>query len=83
MASERVGESKASAAVGDGAKAAQAKSNDDELLAALGALYPRRGRPVARSVGYLDTGEQGTVFNISMQSSGSASTWNRSLTPSP
>ncbi len=58
---------------GDVAKAAEVKSegnekpDDGELLAALGALYPRKGLPVALSVGYLDTGEQGTVLNVSMQ----------------
>lgn len=58
---------------GDVAKAAEVKSegneksDDNELLAALGALYPRKGLPVALSVGYLDTGEQGTVLNVSMQ----------------
>ena len=52
---------------GDIAKAAEVKSDDNELLAALGSLYPRKGLPVALSVGYLDTGEQGTVLNISMQ----------------
>jgi VWFA-related protein len=43
------------------------KANDDELLAALGSLHPQRGLPVALSVGYLDTSEQGTVLNVSMQ----------------
>jgi len=43
------------------------KSDDAELLAALGSLYPRRGLPVALSAGYLDTGEQGMVLNLSMQ----------------
>lgn len=41
--------------------------NDDELLAALAALYPRRGLPVALSAGYTDTGAEGTVVNVSMQ----------------
>ena len=76
VATESVGASGESGAVGGGAKAAgaksvakavEAKANDDELLAALGALYPRRGLPVALSAGYLDTGEQGTVLNVSMQ----------------
>ncbi|MFL6336774.1 MAG: VWA domain-containing protein [Pyrinomonadaceae bacterium] len=64
------GESKG---MGDGAQAAGAKSenrekpDDKELLAALGSLYPLRGLPVALSAGYLDTGDQGTVLNISMQ----------------
>ena len=49
------------------AKATEAKANDGELLLALGSLYPRREMPVALSVGYLDTGEQGTLLNISMQ----------------
>ena len=43
------------------------KASDNELLAALGSLYPQRALPVALSVGYLDTSEQGTVLNISMQ----------------
>ena len=56
-----------------GAKAVEVKSddgqkpNDDELLTALGSLYPKRGLPVALSAGYQDTGEQGTVLNVSMQ----------------
>ena len=49
------------------AKAAEAKSNDIELLTALGSLYPQKELPVALSVGYLDAGEQGTLLNISMQ----------------
>jgi VWFA-related protein len=71
--SESVGASKEKAAGTDGAKATETKlndnqkSNDEELLAALGSLYPLRGLPVALSAGYLDTGEQGTVLNISMQ----------------
>ena len=44
-----------------------AKPDDKELLTALGSLYPLKGLPVALSVGYLDTGEQGTVLNVSMQ----------------
>jgi VWFA-related protein len=44
-----------------------AKADDNELLKALGSLYPLKGLPVALSVGYLDTGEQGTVLNVSMQ----------------
>jgi VWFA-related protein len=48
-------------------KTAEVKANDNELLAALGSLYPRRELSVALSVGYLDTGEQGTLLNISMQ----------------
>ncbi|MBV9924707.1 MAG: VWA domain-containing protein [Acidobacteria bacterium] len=48
------------------------KANDVELLAALGSLYPRRELPVAVSAGYQDTGDQGTVLNISMQLAGSA-----------
>jgi hypothetical protein len=43
------------------------KADDDELLAALGSLYPRKGLPVALSAGYQDTGEQGTVLNVSTQ----------------
>jgi VWFA-related protein len=73
-ATERAGESKQAGAEGGGVKAgesslkvAETKANDGELLAALGSLYPRRELPVALSVGYLDTGEQGTVLNISMQ----------------
>ena len=68
-----VGESKEVGAKGGGAKAVEVKSgegqkpNDDELLTALGSLYPRRGLPVALSAGYQDTGEQGTVLNVSMQ----------------
>lgn len=71
VATESVVESKAA---GDGAKAAEAKSedkeakaDDKELLAALGSLYPLRGLPVAVSAGYTDTGDQGTVLNVSMQ----------------
>ncbi|MET0645592.1 MAG: VWA domain-containing protein [Pyrinomonadaceae bacterium] len=74
VATESVGASREAAAVGGAAKAVEAKANgveakanDNELLAALGALYPRRELPVALSVGYLDTGEQGTVLNVSMQ----------------
>lgn len=58
---------------GEVAQAAEVNSNvnekadDKELLAALGSLYPSKGLPVALSVGYLDTGEQGTVLNVSMQ----------------
>jgi VWFA-related protein len=48
-------------------KAVETKSNDKELLAALGALYPQRGLPLALSAGYLDTSDQGTVLNVSMQ----------------
>ncbi|HYE14866.1 MAG TPA: VWA domain-containing protein, partial [Pyrinomonadaceae bacterium] len=51
----------------DGEKAAKAKPNDAELLAALASLHPRRGLPIALSAGYLDTGDQGTVLNVSMQ----------------
>jgi VWFA-related protein len=71
VATESVGEFKAA---GDGAKAAEmksddkeAKSDDGELLTALGSLYPLRGLPVALSAGYQDTGDQGTVLNVSMQ----------------
>jgi hypothetical protein len=76
-ATESVVESKRAS---DGAKAAGAKSDekgktndkevkadDRELLAALGSLYPLRGLPVALSAGYLDTGGEGTVLNVSMQ----------------
>lgn len=45
----------------------EAKPDDNELLTALGSLYPLKGLPVALSVGYTDTGEQGTVLNVSMQ----------------
>lgn len=54
-------------AAGGGAKAGDGAANERELLAALGSLYPRRGLPVALSVGYLDAGGQGTVLNVSMQ----------------
>jgi VWFA-related protein len=64
---ESGGESKQTSAVSNAAKAAGAKANDSELLAALGSLYPRREMAVALSAGYLDTGEQGTILNISMQ----------------
>lgn len=73
VATGNVVEPKGAGAPGVGAKAAEVKSegneksDDKELLAALGALYPRKGLPVALSVGYLDTGEQGTVLNVSMQ----------------
>jgi VWFA-related protein len=66
-AAESKGEPKEAGAAAGGAKAAATKSDDTELLAALGALYPRRELPVALSAGYLDTGEQGTVLNVSMQ----------------
>jgi VWFA-related protein len=66
-AEESGGESKQTSAVSNASKAAEAKTNDSELLAALGSLYPRREMAVALSAGYLDTGEQGTVLNISMQ----------------
>jgi VWFA-related protein len=66
-ASENAGESKQAGAEGGGAKAAEVKANDGELLAALGSMYPRRELPVALSAGYLDAGGQGTVLNISMQ----------------
>lgn len=55
--------SKAAEAKSDGRE----KSDDHELLAALGSLYPHKGLPVALSVGYMDSGEQGTVLNVSMQ----------------
>jgi VWFA-related protein len=64
---ESGGESKQTTAVSNASKAAEAKANDGELLAALGSLYPRREMAVALSAGYLDTGEQGTILNISMQ----------------
>jgi VWFA-related protein len=72
-ATESAVKSKGAGGAGDAAKAAEVKSegneksDDNELLAALGALYPRKGLPVALSVGYLDAGEQGTVLNVSMQ----------------
>jgi VWFA-related protein len=71
-AKEGAGESKPSSAESKGvsvkeAKTAETKANDLELLTALGSLYPRRELAVALSVGYLDTGEQGTLLNISMQ----------------
>ncbi|HEX7998356.1 MAG TPA: VWA domain-containing protein [Pyrinomonadaceae bacterium] len=44
-----------------------AQANDTELLAALSALYPQRGLPVALSVGYLNASEQGPVLKLSMQ----------------
>ncbi|HEX8117552.1 MAG TPA: hypothetical protein VF521_09780, partial [Pyrinomonadaceae bacterium] len=62
-AAESVGESKAAG----GVKVVETKPDDGELLAALGSLYPLRGLPVAVSAGYQDTGDQGTVLNISMQ----------------
>lgn len=68
-----VGESEEVGANDVGAKAAEVKPDegqkpdDDELLAALGSLYPRRGLPVALSAGYQDTNGQGTVLNVSMQ----------------
>ena len=71
-AKESAGESKRASAESKGLKTAEtknaeAKANDLELLTALGSLYPRRELAVALSVGYLDTGEQGTLLNISMQ----------------
>lgn len=63
---ESVGEHK-EAGAGVVASVAEAKSNDVELLEALGSLYPQRGLPVALSAGYLDAGEQGAVLNVSMQ----------------
>lgn len=62
-ATENVGEAKAA----DSLKTAEAKPDDGALLSALGALYPLRELPVAVSAGYQDTGDQGTVLNISMQ----------------
>jgi VWFA-related protein len=55
-----------------GARSDEAKAGEGELLAALASLYPRRELPVALSVGYLDTGERGTVLNVSMQLARSA-----------
>jgi VWFA-related protein len=46
---------------------ATAQADDTELLAALSALYPQRGLPVALSVGYLNASEQGPVLKLSMQ----------------
>ena len=66
-ATESAGESRQASAGNSGAKAAAAKTNDSELLSALGSLYPRKELAVALSVGYLNTGEQGTLLNISMQ----------------
>jgi VWFA-related protein len=66
-ATESVVKSESAAVKGNVTKAAEVKPDDNELLAALGSLYPRKGLPVALSVGYLDTGEQGTVVNVSMQ----------------
>lgn len=66
-ATEGGGEPKETRAVREGVPSAEAKANEGELIAALGSLYPQRGLPVALSVGYLDTGEQGTVLNVSMQ----------------
>jgi VWFA-related protein len=77
-AEESAVESKHSGAVGEVARAAAAKSEDNEkpddeaLLAALGSLHPQRGLPVALSAGYQDTGDQGTVLNVSMQLARSA-----------
>jgi VWFA-related protein len=51
----------------NGAKTTAAKANENELLAALGSLYPQRGLAVALSVGYLNTNEQGTMLKVSMQ----------------
>ncbi|HEX7316112.1 MAG TPA: VWA domain-containing protein [Pyrinomonadaceae bacterium] len=75
---ESVGESKDAGAESVVAKSAETKvvetkaednlkPNDDELLSALGALYPRQGLPVALSAGYLDAGAEGVVLNVSMQ----------------
>jgi VWFA-related protein len=68
---ESVGESKSAVVKNNVTKAAEVKSevkpDDNELLTALGSLYPLKGLPVALSVGYTDTGEQGTVLNVSMQ----------------
>jgi VWFA-related protein len=66
-ATESVDKSKQTSAESNGLKAVETKANDKELLAALGSLYPRKELPVALSAGYLDTGEQGTLLNISMQ----------------
>ncbi len=64
---EAAGESREPRAEKQGPRATENRANDTELLAALGALYPQRGLPVALSVGYMDTNDQGTVLNISMQ----------------
>lgn len=53
-------------------KAAPAQSSDAALLSALGALYPQRGLPTSIAVGYLNTGNQGTLLKISMQTERSA-----------
>ena len=66
-ATENAGGSKSAAVKGHVAKAAEVKPDENELLSALGSLYPLQGLPVALSVGYMDTGEQGTVLNVSMQ----------------
>jgi VWFA-related protein len=43
------------------------KSPEGELLSALGALYPLRALPLALSVGYINTPNQGMVLAASMQ----------------
>ncbi len=43
------------------------KSPESELLSALGALYPLRALPLALSVGYINTPNQGMVLAASMQ----------------
>ncbi|HEX8492198.1 MAG TPA: VWA domain-containing protein [Pyrinomonadaceae bacterium] len=45
----------------------EAQANENELLSALASLYPQRGLPVALTVGYLNTDEQGSVLKVSMQ----------------
>ena len=47
--------------------AATKASPEDELRAALGALYPHRDLPVALSAGYLNTLDKAPLLSISMQ----------------
>jgi VWFA-related protein len=51
---------------GESAAAAKAEP-EDELRAALGALYPHRGLPVALSAGYLNTLDQAPLLSLALQ----------------
>jgi VWFA-related protein len=51
----------------DNKAAASTAAPDDELRAALGALYPLRGLPLALSVGYINSAKNGPTLLASMQ----------------
>jgi VWFA-related protein len=56
----------ANSAKRESAAAAKAEP-EDELRAALGALYPHRGLPVALSAGYLNTLDKAPLLSLTMQ----------------